>query len=85
MQFIWDERAWEDYLFWQETNKQFLKKINLLLKDIKRSHYDGIGKTEPLKGNWSGWWSRRIDSENRVIYQERDGNIIIAVCKGHYE
>lgn len=84
MRLVWDERAWEEYIYWQETDKQVLKKLNLLLKDIKRNLYEGIGKPEPLKGDWAGWWSRRIDSENRIIYKGLNENIIIAVCKGHY-
>ena len=66
-------------------DKKTLKRINALLKDIQRASYDGIGKPEPLRGNLSGWWSRRIDDTNRIVYREKDGAIIIASVKGHYE
>ena len=85
MRLLWDDRAWEDYLYWQSQDKRTLKKINALIKDIQRDRFDGLGKPEPLKENFSGWWSRRIDEENRIVYKESDGAIIIASCKGHYE
>ena len=85
MKLLWDDRAWEDYLYWQTQDKKTLKRINSLLKDIQRDRYNGIGKPEPLKGNLSGWWSRRIDEENRIVYKEKDESIIIAACRGHYE
>lgn len=79
------ERAFSEYLYWQMQDKKTLKRINLLLKDIQRSTFEGIGDPEPLKDNLSGWWSRRIDSTNRIVYMEKDGAIIIAQCKGHYD
>ena len=85
MKLLWEEKAWSDYLYWQSQNKNTLKRINLLIKDIKRDCFNGIGKPEPLKENLSGWWSRRIDEENRVVYKQQVDNIIIASCKGHYE
>ncbi len=85
MKLLWDDRAWDDYLYWQMQDKKTLKRINALIKDIQRGSYDGIGKPEPLKENFSGWWSRRIDEENRIVYKEEDDAIIIASCKGHYE
>jgi len=85
MKILWDERAWEDYLLWQTQDKKTLKRINALIKDIQRDTYKGMGKPEPLLGNLSGWWSRRIDEANRIVYRERDGAIVIASCKGHYE
>lgn len=85
MKLLWDDRAWDDYLYWQTQDKKTLKRINALIKDIQRGSYDGIGKPEPLKENFSGWWSRRIDEENRIVYKEENGAIIIASCKGHYE
>jgi toxin YoeB len=85
MRLLWEERAWEEYCYWQTQNKKVLKRINILIKDIQRNTYEGIGKPEPLKGNLSGWWSRRIDEEHRIVYCEKDGSIIIASCKGHYE
>lgn len=60
---IWDDNAWEDYLYWQTQDKKTLKRINALIKDIDRNGYEGIGKPEPLTGNWSGYWSRRIDED----------------------
>jgi toxin YoeB len=62
---LWQDEAWADYLYWQQQDKKLLKRINQLLKDIDRSGYDGIGKPEPLKGDLSGWWSRRIDDTHR--------------------
>lgn len=85
MKLLWEERAWEEYLYWQSQDKKTLKRINMIIKDIKRDFFQGIGKPEPLKENLTGWWSRRIDSENRVVYKQKDDNIIIASCKGHYE
>ena len=79
------ERAFSEYLYWQTQDKKTLKRINLLLKDIQREPFDGIGEPEPLKDNLSGWWSRRIDSVNRIVYKEQAGVIVIAQCKGHYE
>ena len=61
MRLLWDDRAWDDYLYWQTQDKKTLKRINALIKDIQRDRYDGIGKPEPLKENMAGWWSRRID------------------------
>ena len=85
MKLLREERAWEEYCAWQTQDKKTLKRINALIRDIQRSNTDGIGKPEPLKENLSGWWSRRIDETNRIVYREKDGSIIIASCKGHYE
>lgn len=85
MNLLWYEDAWKDYCTWQQGDKKSLKRINGLIKEIQRDVYDGIGKPEPLKGNLAGWWSRRIDDFNRIVYKEVDGVIIIAACKGHYE
>jgi len=76
--------AWEEYCYLQDKDKKMLKRINELLKDIERNGYAGIGKPEPLKGNLSGWWSRRIDDSNRIVYRIINGNIEINSCKGHY-
>lgn len=76
--------AWEDYIYWQTEDKKTLKRINQLLQDIDRNSYTGIGKSEPLKGNLSGWWSRRIDGKNRLIYRIGDEQIEIAQCRFHY-
>ena len=75
----------DDYIYWQNQDKKTLKRINALVRDIQRDRYNGIGKPEPLKENLAGWWSRRIDDENRIVYKEENGAIIIASCKGHYE
>ena len=85
MGLLWEDRAWEDYLHWQTQDKKTLKRINTLIQDIKRNPFDGIGKPEPLKGNLGGYWSRRIDGTNRIVYFERDGIIYIVSCRGHYE
>lgn len=85
MRLLWEERAWEDYCCWQTLDKKTLRKINELIRDIQRNCYSGIGKPEPLKGNLSGWWSRRIDEANRIVYREKDGAVIIAACKGYYD
>lgn len=85
MGLLWEDRAWDDYLFWQTQDKKTLKRINLLIKDIQRSTFEGIGKPEPLKENLSGWWSRRIDEKNRIVYFEKDTVVYIVSCRGHYE
>ena len=85
MRILWDERAWEEYLSWQAEDRKTLKKINTLLKDIQRNPFEGIGKPEPLKENRNGWWSRRIDEANRVVYKVEHDVAIIASCKSHYD
>jgi toxin YoeB len=85
MRLLWDERAWEDYLYWQTQDKKTITRINLLIRDMQRSPFEGIGKPEPLKENLSGWWSRRIDEENRIVYRVADGDLIIASCRNHYD
>ena len=85
MRLLWEESAWEEYCYWQLQDKKTLKRINTLIKDMQRSAFDGIGKPEPLKENLSGFWSRRIDEVHRIVYQEKDGTIIIASCRGHYQ
>lgn len=79
----WSDIAWEDYLALQ-ADRKLLKKANELLKDIDRNGYSGIGKSEPLKGEFSGFWSRRIDDFHRIVYKIEDGNIYIAYCGTHY-
>lgn len=81
---IWDDDAWDDYLYWQTQDKKTLKRINTLIKDIDRNGYEGIGKPEPLTGNRSGYWSRRIDEQNRLVYKIVEGTIRIAQCRTHY-
>ena len=79
-----DDSAWEDYLYWQDTDKKMVKRINNLINAITRNPFDGIGNPEPLKHNWSGFWSRRIDHEHRLVYQVNDDHIIILQCRYHY-
>ena len=76
----WADNAWEDYLYWQITDKKLLKRINLLIKDINRQPFTGVGEPEPLRYNWSGYWSRRINREHRLIYKVTDQFIIIVQC-----
>lgn len=85
MKKIWFDEAWEDYIYWQIQDKKTLKRINMLLKDIERGYFEGISKPEPLKGEMSGLWSRRIDDTHRLVYRIRDGVMEILSCKGHYE
>ena len=84
MRLLWEDDAWEDYLYWQTQDRKMLKRVNALIKDICRSTFDGIGKPEPLKHNLSVWWSRRIDEANRIVYYEREGIIYLVSCRGHY-
>lgn len=84
MKLLWEDRAWEDYLYWQTQNKKTLKRINTLISEIKRTPFEGIVKPEPLKGNLSGYWSRRIDEINRIVYFEQNGIVYIISCRGHY-
>ena len=85
MKYVFVDESWEDYLFWQQTDKKTLSRINELLKDISRNSYTGIGKPEPLKYKYQGFWSRRINKEHRLIYQVKEGEILIAKCRFHYE
>ena len=79
------DQAWEEYLYWQKNDKAILKRINNLIKDIKRSPFDGIGKPEPLKHGLAGYLSRRINDEHRLVYKVRDNQILIAQLKYHYK
>lgn len=81
----WSDEAWNDYLYWQKQDKKTLKKINDIIKDIDRNPYTGIGKPEPLKHALQGFWSRRIDYVNRLVYRIENGQIEIAQCRTHYE
>jgi len=85
MKYVFVDESWEDYFYWQKTNKKMLDKINDLLKDISRHLYDGLRKPEPLKYKYKGYWSRRIDSEHRLIYRVKDDEIHIAKCRFHYD
>lgn len=84
MNLIFSDKAWEEYMYWQNTDKQILKKINQLIKDIKRKPFDGIGKPEPLKYELSGFWSRRISDEHRLVYEVSQNCIAIVSCRFHY-
>jgi len=84
MQIRFSDHAWEDYLFWQTHDKAMLKRINPLIKDIQRTSFEGIGKPEPLKHSLTGFWSRRIDGEHRLVYTVQDGDLLIAQCRYHY-
>ncbi|WP_176626133.1 Txe/YoeB family addiction module toxin [Mucilaginibacter sp. SG538B] len=84
MKIIFQNPAWEDYLYWQTTDKLTLKKINSLIKEIERTPYEGSGKPEPLKHNLAGWWSRRINLEHRLIYRVEADAIFILQCRYHY-
>lgn len=81
---VFTEIAWEDYIYWQVTDKKILKKINELIKDIERNGNQGLGKPEALKYELDGFWSRRISPEHRLIYRFDDENIYIVQCRGHY-
>ncbi|NER25459.1 MAG: Txe/YoeB family addiction module toxin [Symploca sp. SIO1C2] len=84
MKLIFSENAWEDYLYWQKTDKKILKRINLLIQDIKRSPFEGIGKPEPLKYDLSGYWSRRINDEHRIVYKVQNDAIFLSELRYHY-
>ena len=84
MKLVFSENAWEDYLYWQRTDKKILARINELIKDIQRNKYEGIGKPEPLWHNLSGYWSRRITSEHRMVYRLEQDKILIAQLRYHY-
>jgi len=81
---IFSEKTWKDYLYWQRTDKKTLKRINLLVRDIQRAPYEGIGKPEPLKHGLSGYWSRRITNEHRIVYKAEDSAVLIAQLRYHY-
>lgn len=83
-QLTFAREAWQDYLYWQTQDKKTLKRINQLLQDIQRGGYEGIGKPEPLTGDLSRWWSRRIDDTNRIVYRITDASIEIRSCRSHY-
>lgn len=80
----WAPEGWEDYLYWQNTDKKIVKRINTLIQSIQRAPFTGIGDPEPLKHQWSGYWSRRIDREHRLVYEIIDGALFIAQCRYHY-
>ena len=85
MNLSWFDEAWDDYVWWQTQDKKTLKRINDLIKDIKRNGNTGIGKPEPLKGEFRGFWSRRIDDANRLVYRIEKGILEVLSCRGHYD
>jgi len=81
----WSDNAWEDYLYWQTQDRKTLKRINDLLRDIERDPFGGIGKPEPLKHEWQGYWSRRINETDRLIYRINNNQLEVAACRSHYD
>lgn len=84
MELLFMSKAWDDYLYWQKTDKKVLNKVNELIKQCVRTPFEGIGKPEPLKENLSGWWSRRITGEHRLVYKIDNNKIVILQCRYHY-
>lgn len=84
MKLVFLTNGWEDYLYWQQHDKKMLKRLNELIKQCQRTPFEGIGKPEALKGDLSGWWSRRITQEHRLIYRVENNRLIIAQCQKHY-
>lgn len=84
MKIVFHDEAWEDYLHWQMTDAKMLARINLLIREARRTPFQGIGKPEPLRGRMVGWWSRRIDQEHRLVYRPTDDGLLIAQCRYHY-
>lgn len=84
MEILFMSKAWDDYLYWQKTDKKVLNKVNELIKQCVRIPFEGIGKPEPLKENLSGWWSRRITGEHRLVYKIDNNKIVILQCRYHY-
>jgi toxin YoeB len=82
---LWHDKAWEEYLYWQTQDRKTLKRINKLIEDIDRHPFTGIGKPEPLKGNLQGYWSRRIDEVNRIVYKAEKDCLIFVQCGRHYD
>jgi len=82
---VFTPKGWEDYLYWQTQGSKTIKRVNLLLKDIVRGGYEGNGKPEPLKHEYQGFWSRRIDEQNRLVYRIEAEQIFIVSCRSHYE
>ncbi len=84
MTLFFTEKAWEDYLYWQKNDKSVLRKLNSIIKEIKRAPFKGLGKPEPLKFDLSGYWSRRLTSEHRIVYKVTEENLMILQCRYHY-
>lgn len=84
MKLIWSEQAWDDYLYWQDTDKRMVKRLNELINEARRTPFEGKGKPEPLRHHLTGFWSRRITAEHRFVYSVTDGALLIAACRYHY-
>ena len=84
MRLIFSQEAWDDYLHWQKTDRKLLNRVNLLIRQILRSPFEGIGKPEPLKHGLAGYWSRRINDEHRLVYKVGGESVMIAQCRYHY-
>ena len=84
MKLVFSEDAWGDYLYWQKTDKKTLNRINTLIKETKRAPFEGIGKPEPLKHSLAGYWSRRINAEDRMVYKATEDGLLIAQLRYHY-
>ncbi|MEQ5801994.1 Txe/YoeB family addiction module toxin [Halomonas sp. H10-9-1] len=84
MMLTWASQAWQDYLYWQSRDRKTPERINMLIKDIQRQPFDGLGDPEPLRHQWSGYWSRRIDREHRLVYKVTDSAIVIVQCRYRY-
>jgi toxin YoeB len=84
MKLVFSRHAWEDYLYWQNADRQIVRRINALIENIRRSPFKGIGKPEPLKNRLAGYWSRRIDSEHRLVYRIESESIYIVQARYHY-
>jgi toxin YoeB len=81
---VFSEHGWDDYLYWQKTDRKVVERINALIRDIQRSPFEGVGKPEPLKHALSGYWSRRINDEHRMVYEVKDDAVLIAQLRYHY-
>ncbi len=84
MNLTWTDESWDEYLYWQTHDRKILKRINLLVKDLKRDPFDGLGKPEPLKYELAGCWSRRITDEHRLVYEVVENSVVIISCRFHY-
>lgn len=84
MKLVFDERAWDDYLHWQQTDPKLIARLNTLIRECQRTPFTGIGKPEPLRGTLSGWWSRRLTHEHKLVYRVTDDSLLIAQCRYHY-
>lgn len=81
---LWTDDAWDDYLWWQSQDRKQLRRVNQIIRDIERDPFNGVGKPEPLRHEYSGLWSRRIDQSNRIVYEVRDDTLFLYSCRDHY-